>query len=76
LKGDQEEGLKELTLAAAHGRFLAPFARILLAFDDLRHKNKVEARKKLVALSEQFPNNSHFIEEMGKLDHPSAGTGQ
>jgi hypothetical protein len=76
LKGDQEEGLRELRLAAAHGRYLAPFARILLAFDDLRHKNKVEARKKLVALSEQFPNNSHFIEEMGKLDHPSAGTGQ
>ena len=76
LKGDQEEGLRELRLAAAHGRYLAPFARILLAFDDLRHKNKVEARKKLVSLSEQFPNNAHFIEEMGKLDHPSAGTGQ
>jgi hypothetical protein len=76
LKGDQEEGLKELRLAAEHGHYLAPFARILLAFDDLRHKNKVEARKKLVALSEQFPNNPHFVEEMTKLDHPSAGTGQ
>jgi hypothetical protein len=76
LKGDQEEGLKELTLAAEHGHYLAPFARILLAFDDLRHKNKIEARKKLVLLCEQFPNNSHFVEEMGKLDHPSAGRGQ
>lgn len=76
LKGDQEEGLKELTLAADRGHYLAPFARILLAFDDLRHKNKVEARKKLVWLSEQFPNNFHFVEEMVKLDHPSAGLGQ
>lgn len=76
LKGDQEEGLKELTLAAEHGHYLAPFARILLAFDDLRHKNKVEARKKLAWLCERFPNNSHFTEEIGKLDHPSAGTGQ
>jgi hypothetical protein len=75
-KGDQEQGIKELTLVADHGRFLAPFARILLAFDDLRHKNNAEARKKLVSLSEQFPNNTHFTEEMGKLDHPSAGTGQ
>lgn len=76
LKGDQEEGLKELALASERGRFLAPFARILLAFDDLRHKNKTEARKKLAWLCEKFPNNSHFVEEMGKLEHPSAGTGQ
>jgi len=47
LKGDQDEGLKELLMADQHGRYLAPFARILLAFNDLRHKNKVEARKKL-----------------------------
>lgn len=76
LKGDQEEGVKELTLAAEHGRLMAPFARILLAFDDLRHKNNVAARKKLVWLSQQFPNNFHFIEEMGKLDHAATGSGQ
>jgi hypothetical protein len=76
LKGDQEQGLQELTQAAQHGHYLAPFARILLAFDDLRHKNKTEARKKLALLNEQFPNNPHFREEMSKLDRPSAGTGQ
>jgi hypothetical protein len=76
LKGDQEQGLQELTLAAQHGHYLAPFARILLAFDDLRHKNKTEARKKLALLNEQFPHNPHFREEMVKLDRPTAGTGQ
>jgi tetratricopeptide (TPR) repeat protein len=76
LKGDQEVGLKELRMTAEHGHYLAPFATILLAFDDLRHKNKTEARKKLLWLSEQFPNNPHFQEEMTKLDHPSPGTGQ
>jgi hypothetical protein len=76
LKGDQEEGLRELTLVAEHGHYLAPFARILLAFDDMRHKNKTEARKKLAWLCEKFPNNTHFSEEMGKLDHPLPGTGQ
>jgi hypothetical protein len=75
IKGDQEEGLKELTLAANRGRYLAPFARILLAFDDLRHKNKAEARKKLFSLSQQFPNNPHFREEMAKLDSHRAGAG-
>ena len=75
-KGDQEQGVKELTLVAEHGRYLAPFARILLAFDDMRHKNTSAARKKLIWLSQQFPNNTHFSEEMSKLDHPSPGTGQ
>jgi len=76
LKGDQEEGLKELLLADQHGRYLAPFARILLAFNDLRHKNKAEARKKLEWLHEQFPNNPLFVQEIAKLDHPSTAIGQ
>jgi hypothetical protein len=76
LKGDQEQGLKELSLTAEHGRFLAPFARILLAFDDLRHKNRTAARKKLAWLREQFPNNPLFLEEMAKLDRPLPVTGQ
>jgi hypothetical protein len=76
LKGDQEEGIKELMLVADHGHYLAPFARILLAFNDLRHKDTAEARRKLAWLSEQFPNNPHFTQEIAKLDHPPTGTGQ
>lgn len=76
LKGDQEEGIKELTLVADHGHWLAPFARILLAFNDMRHKDTAEARKKLAWLCEQFPNNPHFTQEIAKLDHPTSGTGQ
>jgi hypothetical protein len=76
LKGDQEQGVKELRLVAEHGRYLLPFARILLAFDDLRHKNKTEARKKLEWLHDQFPNNPLFQQEIAKLDHPAAGPGQ
>lgn len=75
-KGDQEEGVKELSLVSDHGRFMLPFARILLAFDDLRHKNKVEARKKLEWLHAQFPDNPLFSQEIAKLDHPAAGHGQ
>ncbi|HKR94481.1 MAG TPA: hypothetical protein VJW55_03925 [Candidatus Angelobacter sp.] len=76
LKGDQNEGVKELTLVAEHGHYLLPFARILLAFDDLRHKDKADARKKLEWLHEQFPNNPLFLQEIAKLDHPPAGHGQ
>jgi hypothetical protein len=76
LKGDQEQGVKELKLVADHGRYLAPFARILLAFDDMRHKNRGEARKKLEWLREHFPNNPLFAQEIAKLDHPTGGPGQ
>ena len=75
-KGDQEQGLKELGLVADHGRFLKPFARILLAFDDLRHKNAAAARKKLEWLRERFPNNPLFSQEIAKLDHPAPAPGQ
>jgi hypothetical protein len=76
LKGDQEQGVKELTLVADRGRFLMPFARILLAFDDLRHKNTAGARKKLEWLREHYPNNPLFLQEIAKLDHSDAGPGQ
>ncbi len=76
IKGDQEQGLKELQLAADRGRFLAPFARIVLAFDDLRHKNKAAARKKLEILHQQFPGNPLFGEELAKCNQPGAASVQ
>jgi hypothetical protein len=76
LKGDREEGIKELSMAANHAAYGAPFARLLLAFDDLRHNNKAEARKKFAALHDEFPNNPLFLQETAKLDSPSVGPGQ
>jgi len=78
IKGDQAEGLKELKLAADKGHFLAPFARILLAFDDLRHNDKVQARKIFASLHDQFPANPLFAQEMAKIDQVarSVGPGQ
>jgi hypothetical protein len=76
LKGDQAEGVRELALVADHGRFLMPFARILLAFDDLRHKNPAAARSRLEWLRQHFPNNPLFSQEIAKLDHPSISPGQ
>lgn len=75
LKGDQEEGVRELKMVADRGHYLAPFAQILLSFDDLRHKNKESARKRLTSLHERFPNNTLFVQEIAKLDHPEAGAG-
>ncbi|HEY1524713.1 MAG TPA: hypothetical protein VGH51_00625 [Candidatus Angelobacter sp.] len=71
-KGDEQEGVKELSLAADHARYLAPFARILVAFEDVRRNNPTEARRKLEDLHQQFPNNHLFIEELSKLNRTSA----
>jgi len=72
IKGDEQEGMKELALAAEHARYLAPFARILVAFEDVRRNNPAEARKKLEELHQQFPNNPLFPQELAKLEHASA----
>jgi hypothetical protein len=68
MKGDRDQGVKELSVAAAHAEYMAPFARLLLAYDDLRHNNRAEARKKFAALHEEFPNNPMFLQETAKLD--------
>jgi hypothetical protein len=72
LKGDEGEGVKELTLAADHAHYLAPFARLLVVFEDVRFKNTDDARKRLEDLHQQFPNNHLFIEELNKLGRTSA----
>ncbi|HEY6971116.1 MAG TPA: hypothetical protein VJA94_18045 [Candidatus Angelobacter sp.] len=75
-KGDQEQGVKELTLVAERGRYLAPFARILLAFHDLRHQKRDEARKKFASLHNQFPANPLFPQEMAKCGSGPMPNGQ
>jgi hypothetical protein len=72
LKGDEGEGVKELTLAADHAHYLAPFARLLVVFEDVRFKNPADARRRLEDLHQQFPNNHLFIEELNKLGRTSA----
>jgi hypothetical protein len=72
LKGDEGEGVKELTLAADHAHYLAPFARLLVVFEDVRFKNTDDARRKLEALHQQFPNNHLFQDELEKLGRTSA----
>jgi hypothetical protein len=72
LKGDEDEGIKELTLAADHAHYLAPFARLLVVFEDVRFKNPADARRRLQDLHQQFPNNHLFVEELDKLNRTSA----
>jgi hypothetical protein len=74
VSGDKEKGIAELQLTAQRGRYLAPFARILLAIAYVREKDKLKARELLVSLHDDFPQNPLFTQEIARLGvQPSIG---
>jgi len=68
LSGDKAAGINELQLTAQRGRYLAPFSRILLAIAYVRDKDAPRARRMLVSLRNDFPQNPLFAREIGRLD--------
>jgi hypothetical protein len=68
LNGTKAGGIEELRLTAQQGRYLAPFARILLAIAYVRDNDKPRAREMLVSLEQDYPQNPLFAREIGRLD--------
>ena len=64
---DREVGVERLTLTAEKGHYLKPYARLLLAVDALRRKDTGKAREILTALTQQFPHNRLYVEELARL---------
>jgi hypothetical protein len=73
IRGDKRGGIKQLEVAATHGRYLRPFAKILLALASLREKNTDEAHSQFTELTVEFPKNLLFARELAKL-HASSAT--
>jgi len=67
-EGDKEQGIRELERAAEGGRYLAPFARLLLAIAYLREDDPARARQLLVGLGEEFPANPLYAREISRID--------
>ncbi|MFZ1156443.1 MAG: hypothetical protein WAO10_01590 [Candidatus Sulfotelmatobacter sp.] len=67
LPGDRQGGIADLQLTAEHGRYLAPFARILLAIAYVRDHDKPQAIQLLIGLRAQFPANPLFGRELARL---------
>ncbi|MGA8618356.1 MAG: hypothetical protein WB660_07540 [Candidatus Sulfotelmatobacter sp.] len=67
LPGDKQAGIADLQTTAEHGRYLAPFARILLAIAYVRDKDKSRALQVLASLRTQFPGNTLFPREITRL---------
>ncbi len=68
--GNKAQGIQQLQIAAARGRYLAPFARILLAIAYVREKRPEDARRVLEQLRSEFPGNPLFPRELARLEKP------
>ncbi len=64
---DKEQGIERLKITAAQGRYLEPFAKLLLAVAALRDKNLNEARRLLSELHDRFPHNELYLRELNRL---------
>jgi hypothetical protein len=69
--GDRARGLEELQLAADHGNYLRPFAKIFLALAFEREHQMDHARVLLTELTAEFPSNPLFAHELSLVNHPA-----
>jgi len=73
---DKELGLQKLRITAAKGRYLQPYARMLLAVAALRDQQRDQARDLLEGLSREFPHNRLYASELAKLKPPAIPAAQ
>lgn len=66
IHGDKKLGMEQLGKAADNGRYLKPFAQILLALSARREKQNALAQKLLLDLTHEFPSNAVFAAEYAK----------
>jgi hypothetical protein len=66
IHGDKKLGMEQLGKTIDGGRYLQPFAKILLALAARREKKNPLAQKLLRELSEEFPESSLYAAEYAK----------
>ena len=70
LRGDstsREEGVRQMTIVAEKGHYLAPFARLMLAVVNLKENRPEQARTILTALSKEFPQNTLYTRQLARI---------
>jgi len=73
-KADRERGIRQLRLTAQSGRFLKPFAKLVLAVAALRDHDPGMAQKLLSELQQEFPRNPLYAYELNRLIDPRSGS--
>jgi hypothetical protein len=64
---NKEKGLANLKITAEQGRYLAPYARLLLVIACLRDQDRDSAKKLLAGLVRDFPHNRLYQIELARL---------
>jgi hypothetical protein len=67
IHGDKQAGIEQIEIAADHGHYLRPFAKILLSLAALREEKPEVAQIQLSELVAEFPDNPLFSSELAKL---------
>jgi len=71
--GDKKLGMEQVARTVEDGRYLRPFAKIILALAARREKQDSLAQRLFRELSEQYPDNQQFTLEYAKaMSEPSA----
>ncbi|MEP6534288.1 MAG: hypothetical protein ABJF23_03150 [Bryobacteraceae bacterium] len=68
IEGSKLMAAEKMKSVARSGRYLKPFAKILLSIYYLREDQPSQARSFLTELSRDYPNNPLFKKELSKLD--------
>jgi hypothetical protein len=66
IHGDKKLGMEQVGKTVADGRYLRPFAKIMLALAARREKQNALAQKLLHELTQEFPSNDTFAAEYAK----------
>src|ERR1700730_1974860 len=69
--GDRARGMQQMQIAADHGRYLRPFAKILLALAFEREHQIDRARSLLIELTRDCPGNPLFAHELALAQQDS-----
>ena len=67
IHGSRSLGMSQLEIAAEHGHYLKPFAKVMLALASLREKQPERARKLFLDLHAEFPANGVFASEVTQM---------
>src|SRR6202011_213406 len=73
IHGDKKVGMEEVARTAENGRYLRPFAKIILALAARREKQNALAHRLFRELSEQYPDSELFASEYTKAMSVASG---
>jgi hypothetical protein len=73
IHGDKKLGMEQVAKTAENGRYLRPFAKIILALAARREKQNALAQRLFRELSEQYPASELFASEYAKAMSVASG---